>query len=227
MSQGQADRVNYLMTRQAKVVAMTCTHAALKRRDFLDLAFKYDNLLLEEAAQILEIETFLPMLLQVSGIAMLERARCEEKTTRSPGCCMKYDQERFITLRMCLMIEICVFVMPLYLFAALMLSCGLPAARASWTSSDLTCALMQRPEGGHSRLKRVTLIGDHHQLPPVVKNMAFQKYSHLDQSLFTRFVRLGTPYLELNAQVCGQRRMARLRMHWQESQCLGISTHCT
>jgi hypothetical protein len=59
----------------------------------------------------------------------------------------------------------------------------------------------QRPEGGHSRLKRVTLIGDHHQLPPVVKNMAFQKYSHLDQSLFTRFVRLGTPYLELNAQV--------------------------
>ena len=60
----------------------------------------------------------------------------------------------------------------------------------------------QRPEGGHSRLKRVVLIGDHHQLPPVVKNMAFQKYSHLDQSLFTRFVRLGTPYLELNAQVC-------------------------
>lgn len=53
-----------------------------------------------------------------------------------------------------------------------------------------------------SRLKRVVLIGDHHQLPPVVKNMAFQKYSHLDQSLFTRFIRLGTPYVELNAQVC-------------------------
>ena len=59
------------MTRQAKVVAMTCTHAALKRRDFLDLAFKYDNLLLEEAAQILEIETFLPMLLQVRDTATL------------------------------------------------------------------------------------------------------------------------------------------------------------
>ena len=26
------DRVNYLMTKQAKIVAMTCTHAALKRR---------------------------------------------------------------------------------------------------------------------------------------------------------------------------------------------------
>jgi intron-binding protein aquarius len=43
---------------------MTCTHAALKRREFIDLAFKYDNLLMEEAAQILEIETFIPMLLQ-------------------------------------------------------------------------------------------------------------------------------------------------------------------
>ena len=48
------------------------------------------------------------------------------------------------------------------------------------------------------RLKRVILIGDHHQLPPVVKSMAFQKYSKLDQSLFTRFVRLGTP----TVQVC-------------------------
>ena len=63
--QGQADRVNYLMTKQAKIVAMTCTHAALKRREFLQLGLKYDNLLMEESAQILEIETFIPMLLQV------------------------------------------------------------------------------------------------------------------------------------------------------------------
>ncbi|KAK7349045.1 hypothetical protein VNO80_23887 [Phaseolus coccineus] len=102
-----ADRANYLMTKQAKIVAMTCTHAALKRKDFLQLSFKYDNLLMEESAQILEIETFIPMLLQ-------------------------------------------------------------------------------RQEDGHARLKRCILIGDHHQLPPVVKNMAFQKYSHMDQSLFTR-----------------------------------------
>ena len=66
--QGQADRVNYLMTKQAKIVAMTCTHAALKRREFLQLGFKFDNLLMEESAQILEIETFIPMLLQVDLI---------------------------------------------------------------------------------------------------------------------------------------------------------------
>ncbi|MCL7038418.1 hypothetical protein MKW94_005183, partial [Papaver nudicaule] len=126
-----ADRANYLMTKQAKIVAMTCTHAALKRKDFLELGFKYDNLLMEESAQILEIETFIPMLLQ-------------------------------------------------------------------------------RQEDGYARLKRCILIGDHHQLPPVVKNMAFQKYSHMDQSLFTRFVRLGIPYIELNAQGRARPNIAKL-----------------
>lgn len=37
----------------------------LAGREFLELGFKYDNLLMEESAQILEIETFIPMLLQV------------------------------------------------------------------------------------------------------------------------------------------------------------------
>ncbi|KAF5195306.1 Rna helicase aquarius [Thalictrum thalictroides] len=126
-----ADRANYLMTKQAKIVAMTCTHAALKRKDFLHLGFKYDNLLMEESAQILEIETFIPMLLQ-------------------------------------------------------------------------------RQEDGYARLKRCILIGDHHQLPPVVKNIAFQKYSHMDQSLFTRFIRLGIPYIELNAQGRARPDIAKL-----------------
>ncbi|KAK7856868.1 rna helicase aquarius [Quercus suber] len=110
---------------------MTCTHAALKRKDFLQLGFKYDNLLMEESAQILEIETFIPMLLQ-------------------------------------------------------------------------------RQEDGYARLKRCILIGDHHQLPPVVKNMAFQKYSHMDQSLFTRFVHLGIPYIEHNAQGRARPSIAKL-----------------
>ena len=44
---------------------MTCTHAALKRRDLVEAGFQYDNILMEESAQILEIETFIPLLLQV------------------------------------------------------------------------------------------------------------------------------------------------------------------
>jgi len=51
------------------------------------------------------------------------------------------------------------------------------------------------------------MIGDHHQLPPVIKNMAFQKYSNMEQSLFTRFVRLGVPTIDLDAQ-------GRARARW-------------
>ena len=41
-------------------------------------------------------------------------------------------------------------------------------------------------QDGVNRLKRWIMIGDHHQLPPVVKNMAFEKFSNMEQSLFTR-----------------------------------------
>jgi len=115
------DRGNYLITTHARIIAMTCTHASLTRQNLLSVNFKYDNLIMEESAQILEVETFIPMLLQTS-------------------------------------------------------------------------------ERGVSRLKRVMLIGDHHQLPPVVKNRAFQKYGHLDQSLYARFVRLRTPTSDLDLQ---------------------------
>ncbi|KAF7727161.1 hypothetical protein EC973_007936 [Apophysomyces ossiformis] len=126
-----SDRANYLLTKEAKIIAMTCTHAALKRRELVDLNFKYDNIIIEEAAQILEVETFIPLLLQ-------------------------------------------------------------------------------EPEDGMSRLKRVVLIGDHHQLPPVVKNMAFQQYGNMEQSLFTRFVRLGVPTLQLDAQGRARASIAKL-----------------
>lgn len=74
------------------MVAMTCTHAAITRDRLVDLGFTFDSLIIEEAAQILEVESFIPMLLQ--------------------------------------------------------------------KSRDNT-----------SRLKRIILIGDHHQLPPIVKHM--------------------------------------------------------
>lgn len=116
-----ADRARYLLVREAKIIAMTCTHAALKRSELVQLAFQYDNILMEEAGQILEIETFIPLLLQ-------------------------------------------------------------------------------NPEFGHNRLKRWIIIGDHQQLPPVIKNVSFQKFANMDQSLFTRFVRLGVPTVTLNWQ---------------------------
>ncbi|XP_023293066.2 RNA helicase aquarius [Lucilia cuprina] len=115
------DRSKYLLVKEAKIIAMTCTHAALKRKELVNLGFRYDNILMEESAQILEIETFIPLLLQ-------------------------------------------------------------------------------NPMDGFNRLKRWIMIGDHHQLPPVIKNMAFQKYSNMEQSLFTRLVRLGVPTVDLDGQ---------------------------
>ncbi|PHJ18276.1 protein emb- isoform related, partial [Cystoisospora suis] len=87
------DRANYLITKHARIIAMTCTHAAITRHNLVDAKFEYDSLIIEEAGQILEVETFIPMLLQ-----QLERS-------------------------------------------------------------------------GISRLKRVVLFGDHHQLPPIVKHL--------------------------------------------------------
>lgn len=118
----QGHRADYLLTKQARIVAMTCTHAAMTRERLVQLGFKYDSLVMEEAAQVLEVETLIPMLLQ--------------DTDKVDG----------------------------------------------------------------NRLKRVVLLGDHHQLPPVVQHPAFQKFSHLDQSLFSRFVRLSVPHVMLDKQ---------------------------
>ena len=141
------ERAKYLVTTQAKIIAMTCTHAALKRHDFIESGFEFDSLVMEESAQILEIETFIPILLQ------------------------------------------------------------------------------EPRRGNKCRLKRVVLIGDHNQLPPVIKNIAFQKYSRMDQSLFSRFVRLGIPYIELNAQGRARPEIAKL-YNWRY-RSLGDMEHVT
>ncbi|XP_047537056.1 RNA helicase aquarius [Vanessa atalanta] len=138
------DRSKYLLVKEAKIIAMTCTHAALKRSELVQMGFKYDNILMEESAQILEIETFIPLLLQ-------------------------------------------------------------------------------NPQDGRSRLKRWIMIGDHHQLPPVVKNMAFQKYCNMEQSLFTRMVRLGVPYVELDAQ--GRARPSICNLYRWRYRNLGDLSH--
>jgi intron-binding protein aquarius len=52
------------------------------------------------------------------------------------------------------------------------------------------------------------MIGDHHQLPPVVKNMAFEKFSNMEQSLFTRY--LHTLGQTLNVVFTGVSRVYRL-----------------
>ncbi|KAJ5108835.1 CWF11 family [Penicillium angulare] len=58
------DKANYLLLKEARVIAMTSTHAAMRRQEIADLGFHYDNVVMEEAAQITEIESFIPTALQ-------------------------------------------------------------------------------------------------------------------------------------------------------------------
>lgn len=58
------DQSNHLLTSTARIVAMTSTHAAINRSEIASLGFKYDTLIMEEAAQITEIESFIPCAMQ-------------------------------------------------------------------------------------------------------------------------------------------------------------------
>ena len=115
------DKANYLLTNEARIIAMTSTHAAMRRREIASLGFHYDNVIMEEAAQITEIENFIPLALQ-------------------------------------------------------------------------------NPKEGEMPLQRVVLCGDHFQNSPVIQNLAFRQYANLEQSLFSRLVRLGVPTINLDQQ---------------------------
>ena len=58
------DKTNYLMIHEARIIAMTSTHAAMRRQEIADMGFHYDNVIMEEAAQITEVENFIPLVLQ-------------------------------------------------------------------------------------------------------------------------------------------------------------------
>lgn len=60
----QKDKANYLLVKEARIVAMTSTHAAMNRQQIASLGFHYDNVIMEEAAQVTEIENFMPFVLQ-------------------------------------------------------------------------------------------------------------------------------------------------------------------
>ena len=59
---------------------------------------------------------------------------------------------------------------------------------------------LQKPANGGTPLQRVVLCGDHFQNSPVVQNLAFRHYANLEQSLFSRLVRLGVPTINLDQQ---------------------------
>ncbi|KAF2813676.1 uncharacterized protein BDZ99DRAFT_495326 [Mytilinidion resinicola] len=81
------DKANYLLVKEARIVAMTSTHAAMRRQEIANLGFHYDNVIMEEAAQITEIENFIPLALQhpKNGELPLQRVvLCGDHLQNSP-----------------------------------------------------------------------------------------------------------------------------------------------
>lgn len=60
----QRDQANHLLVSEARIIAMTSTHAAMRRAEIAEVGFHYDTLIMEEAAQITEIESFIPCAMQ-------------------------------------------------------------------------------------------------------------------------------------------------------------------
>ena len=147
----QRQRSDYFLIKQARIVAMTSTHAAIARAHLTSLDFQYDNLVVEESGQMTELDTFIPLLLQ---------------------------------------------------------------------KGDSDAASNRR-----SRLKRVCLLGDHNQLPPVIQNMSFSRYSNMDQSMFARLIRMGVPRIELDQQGRTRPEIANL-FNWRYND-LGNLDHVT
>ncbi|GAO16420.1 hypothetical protein UVI_02047820 [Ustilaginoidea virens] len=125
------EKANYLLTSEARIVAMTTTHAAIRRGEIASLGFRYENVVMEEAAQITELETFLPL-------------------------------------------------------------------------------AMQKPVGKEMPLKRVVLCGDHFQNSPIIQSLAFRHFANLEQSLFSRLIRLGVPAIILDQQGRARPSIAKL-----------------
>ena len=65
-------RTEFVLTQEARVIAMTSTHAALMRQQLAASGLKVDTVIVEEAGQILELETLIALLLQVPATKRAE-----------------------------------------------------------------------------------------------------------------------------------------------------------
>lgn len=130
-------RADLYLVHHAKILAMTCNDAALHQQRLSALGLSVTSVVVEEAAQVSELDTLIPVLMA---------------STR--------DQDQ---------------------------------------------SQPQPPS-----LKRLVLIGDSHQLPPPVATPALRSYSRLDQSLFSRLLRLGVPRVTLNQQGRARAELADL-----------------
>jgi intron-binding protein aquarius len=66
--------------------------------------------------------------------------------------------------------------------------------------SFIPMVLQNSSNPNNHRLKRVVLLGDHYQLPPIIQCQSLVQCCSSDQSMFSRFIRSGFPFIPLNQQ---------------------------
>ena len=121
-------RKNFLINNYSKIIAMTSTYAGINKKNLLDIDFSYSNIIIEEAGELLDIETFIPLTLQ----------------------------------------------------------------------------------NNLNKLKRLILVGDIYQLPPIIKSSALKTYSNYDQSLFSRLIKNKFKYIKLEYQNRAKKNIVNL-----------------
>ncbi|KAJ8982916.1 hypothetical protein NQ317_004572 [Molorchus minor] len=146
------DRSKYLLVKEAKIIAMTCTHAALKEEELVEIDI-IKKVTQKPTPGIDDIDG--RVLKAVADIVSAPLAHIIN---------ISYSTGKYPDL--------------------LKVSRAIPIFKNKGSKQEV------------ANYRN----GDHHQLPPVIKNMAFQKYSNMEQSLFTRLVRLGIPTIDLDGQ---------------------------
>jgi intron-binding protein aquarius len=66
--------------------------------------------------------------------------------------------------------------------------------------SFIPMVLQNSSNPNNHRLKRVVLLGDHYQLPPIIQCQSLVQCCSFDQSMFSRLIRSGFPFVPLNQQ---------------------------
>lgn len=88
---------------------------------------------------------------------------------------------------------------------------------------DVECALAISLAS--DSLKRLVMVGDDRQLPPIVKCKQLSVRSNFDQSLFHRFIRQGIPFIQLDQQARCRPEIARLFSSLYQNELKNMQNH--
>lgn len=203
-------KANYMLVKQARVIVMTATYASMNRQEIVDMGFHYDNVVVEEAAQLTEIETLMLLTLQKDipssirgGFSEVYGEKEEEMAEKSEN---ENNQEQEQDVNEEEDEEVGGFSGVAGIdrngpkSGKIKQFFGTAGESNAHGDTNVVSENKSNIISVNNRITRVVLIGDDRQNAPIIKNSTLRSYSKLDQSLFGRLVRLNTPLVVLDTQ---------------------------